>query len=93
MQENIFRLKKRKKETNDVTIKSIRNLFRLKKENKATKCRVQVTSEHEEEDYYKPIRVDNFWADNYIEYKGKGGRKMLSVKKILNKIRPYLKLS
>ena len=31
--------------------------------------------EHEEEDYYKPIRISNFWSNNYIEYKSKGDRK------------------
>ena len=26
--------------------------------------------EHEEEEnYYKPVRVSNFWNNNYIEYK------------------------
>ena len=24
--------------------------------------------EHEEEDYHKPVRVSNFWSNNYIEY-------------------------
>ena len=37
--------------------------------------------EHEEEDYYKPVRVGNFWSNNYIEYKSTGDRKALSVKK------------
>ena len=23
---------------------------------------------HGEEDYYKPVRVGNFWNNNYIEY-------------------------
>ena len=32
-----------------------------------------------------------FWGDNYTEYKTKGDRKRLSVKKYLNNIRPYLK--
>ena len=25
--------------------------------------------QHKEENYYKPLRVDNFWSNNYIEYK------------------------
>ena len=48
-------------------------------------------SDHEEEDYFKPVRIGNFWSNNYIGYKSKGDRKTLSVKKYLNKIRPYLK--
>ena len=46
---------------------------------------------HEKADYYKPVRINNFWNNNYIEYKTKGDRKTLSVKKYLHKIRPYLK--
>ena len=38
--------------------------------------------EHEEEDYYKPVRVGNFWSNKYIEYKSKSNRKALSVKRI-----------
>ena len=92
---NLFRLKKLRKETNDAAIKGIRNLFRVNKENKAIKDRIirdiRDLFEHEEEDYYKPVRVGNFWSNNHIEYKSKGDRKKLSVKKYLNKIRPYLK--
>ena len=46
---------------------------------------------HEKADYYKPVRINNFWNNNYIEYKTKDDRKTLSVKKYLHKIRPYLK--
>ena len=46
---------------------------------------------HEKADYYKPVRINNFRNNNYIEYKTKGDRKTLSVKKCLHKIRPYLK--
>ena len=46
---------------------------------------------HEKADYYKPVRINNFWNNNYIEYKTKGDRKTLSVKKYFHKIRPYLK--
>ena len=41
--------------------------------------------------YYKLVRARNFWSDNYVEYKSKDDRKTLSVKRYLNKIRPYLK--
>ena len=45
----------------------------------------------EEEDYYKSVRVGNFWNKNYIEYKRDGDRnKALSIEEYFNKIRPYL---
>ena len=49
--------------------------------------------DHEqEENYYKPVRVDNFQSKNYTEYENNGDRnKTLSIKEYLNKIRPYLK--
>ena len=45
--------------------------------------------EHEEEkNYDKPVRVSNFWINNYIEYKSSGDRnKTLSVEEYLKKIR------
>ena len=40
----------------------------------------------------KPVRVYNFWSNNYIEYESNGDRnKTLSGEEYLNKIRPYLK--
>ena len=48
--------------------------------------------EHEEENYYKPVRVNNFWSNNNIKNKSNIDRnKTLSVEKYPNKIRPYLK--
>ena len=44
-----------------------------------------------EEDYYKPVRIGNFWSNNHIKYKSKGNSKTLSFEEYLNKIRPYLK--
>ena len=42
--------------------------------------------------FYKPVRVSNFWSNNYIEYESSGDKnKTLSVKEYLNKTRPYLK--
>ena len=29
---------------------------------------------HEQEDYYKLVRVSNFWINNYIEYESNGDR-------------------
>ena len=46
----------------------------------------------EEQSYYKPVRVSNFWSNNYIEHESNSDRnKTLSVEEYLNKIRPYLK--
>ena len=30
---------------------------------------------HEEDDYYKPVRLGNFWSNNHIEYESFGDRK------------------
>ena len=90
-------MKTTNKETNDATIKGITNLFRLKKENKAIKDRIirdiENLFEHEEEEnYYKQVRIGNFWSNDYIEYESNSDRnKILPVKKYRNIIRPYLK--
>ena len=58
--------------------KDIRNIFRLKKEMKGIKDIVLrntknlLEHEKEEENYYKTIRVNNLWSNNYIEYQSKG---------------------
>ena len=45
----------------------------------------------EKDYYYKPVRADNFWSNNYIEYERNGDRnKTLSIDEYLNKNRPYL---
>ena len=45
-----------------------------------------------EENYYKSARVNNFWNNNYIEYKSNWDRnKTLSVEEYLDKIRPHSK--
>ena len=39
---------------------------------------------HEQEDYYKPRSVGNFWSNNYIEYKCNGDRnKTLTIEEYL----------
>ena len=81
---NLLRLEK---ETDDTTIKDIRNPFRRKK-NVAVKDRVlrdiRNLIEHEEEEeksYYKPVRECNFWSNTFIEYDSNGDRnKTLSIK-------------
>ena len=61
-----------KKEIGDNTGKDIRNLCGLKKDFKAVKNRIirdiRKLFEHEEEDYYKPVRVGDLWSNNYFEY-------------------------
>ena len=85
-----------KKELNYTAIKDIRNLLRREKETKAIKKRMlrdikDLFEYEEEENYYKPLRVSNFWSNNYIEYKSSRDRnKTLSVEEYLNKIRSYL---
>ena len=56
-------------------IKDIRNLFRPEKETKAIKNGIlrdiKNLFEHEkqEKNYYKSVRVSNFWSNNYIRNK------------------------
>ena len=46
----------------------------------------------ENEDYYKPIRVSNFYSNNYIKHESNGNRnKNLSSEEYLNKHKSYLK--
>ena len=86
-----------KKEIDDTSIKDIRNLFRLKKENEVIKNRVirdirRLSEDEKEENYYKPLRVGNFWSNNYIEQESSSNRnKTLSNEEYFNKIRSYLK--
>ena len=48
--------------------------------------------EKEEENYYKAVRANNFWSNNYIEHKSNSNKnRILSVDKYLDKIWPYLK--
>ena len=45
-----------------------------------------------EEDYCKPVRVGNFYRNNYTEYENIGNRnKTLSIKEYLDEIKAYLK--
>ena len=62
-----------KETTEENKIKSIINLFKLKKENETIKDRIiryirTLFEQEEEKDYYKAIRVRNFWNNIYIEY-------------------------
>ena len=61
----------------DIVLRNIKNLFEYEKE---------------EETYYKTVRVNIFWSNNYIEYKSNSDRnKSLSVEEYLDKIRSHLK--
>ena len=42
-----------------------------------------------EEDYYKPVRIDNFHNGNYIEYRNNGDR-IKSIKEYLKKLKHTL---
>ena len=81
---NFIRIKKEQKDT---AIKDIKNLFSLKKEVKVIKDivlrNIKNLFEHEkeEENCYKPIRVNNFWVMIILNTKVQ----------YLDKIRPYLR--
>ena len=46
----------------------------------------------EENDYHKPMKVDNFWNNNFIKYESNSDKnKNLSVKEYLNESKSYLK--
>ena len=79
-------------EINYTAIRYIRHLYKLGKETKVIKDIKNIFEHKEEENFYKPIKVSNFWSNNYIECKSKGDRnKTLSVEEYLNKISPCLK--
>ena len=61
-----------KKQSEKIVIKSIKNLFKLEKENEAIKDSIirddrTLFEQQEEKDYDKPIKVDSFLINNYIE--------------------------
>ena len=78
---------KAQKQFEENIIKSIRNIFVLKKENKEIKdiiVRDIRTLFEQEDDYYKPKKISNFWNNNYIEYESNDDRnKKLSLQKYL----------
>ena len=51
---------------------------------------IRTLFEQEEEDYYKPKRVSNFWNNDYIEHESNVKNNNLSLDEYLNKIKPYL---
>ena len=94
---DIKNLLRRKNELNYTAIENITDLFRLEKETKASKHRIlwdiknHFEHEKEEENNYKPVRLSNFWCNEYIEYEyNDDSNKTLPVDKFFNNIRPYL---
>ena len=74
---------KNKKQSEDKTIRAIEE-----------KVLIDISNlfEQEKEGYYKPIRVGNFYNNNYIKYKSNGDRnKTLSIEEYINKMRQHLK--
>ena len=89
---NLFRLEKENKAVKNRVIGDMKNLFRLKQENKGIKSRVNRNIrnllEHEEAgNYYKPVRICNFWSNNYIENERNSDKiKTISVEQYLDRI-------
>ena len=89
---NLSRLKKEMKSIKSRAIGDVGNLFRLKKDKKPIKNRVirdiRNLFEHEkEEKYYKPVRVGNFWSNNYTGYESNIDRnKTLLAEEYRNKL-------
>ena len=69
---------------------SIINSFKKNEEVKDKTIRdIRTLFEQEETNYYKPIRVGNFWNNNYSEYESSvDSNKNLSVKEYFDKTKP-----
>ena len=71
----------------DKKINNICALFETGEENEDIR-----TLFKQEEDYYKPKRISNFWKNIYIEYESNGDKnRHLSLDEYLNKIEHYLR--
>ena len=57
-----------KKKTRNKKKEKKRNIFGLEKEIKSIKEEIVFENEKKEENYYKPVRVSNFWSNNYIGF-------------------------
>ena len=85
---------KTKEKFEENIIKSIRNIFIPKKGKKEVKDRKNrvITILEQEDDYYKTKRVSNFQNNDYIEHESSDNRnKTLSLKRYLEKIKPFLR--
>ena len=68
-------------------IKNTKYIFRLEKETKGIEDRKLIDIKDVFENYYKPVKVNNFWSNNYIEFKSNDNRdKTLSIENILIKL-------
>ena len=68
-----------------------RSLFKPKKQNKPTKDE-KISDIRNVEDCYKPLRVGNFYSNNYIEYESNCDTdKNLPAEEYFCKIKTYLK--
>ena len=85
MEENMIKdvrnpFKQKKKEIDDNAIKDVNILFRLEKENEAIKNKITrdirnlFELEYKKGNYYKQVRVGNFWSNNYIKYENNNDR-------------------
>ena len=73
-------------------IRNIRNLFRLENIRKGVEDKILGEIKNLFEQYHKPVRLNNFWNNNYIEYKSNSDEnRVLSVEKYLHKITPSKK--
>ena len=53
---------------------------------------LKILFERKEENNYKPVRINNFWSNYYIECESNSSKnKTLIVEEYLRKSRPYLK--
>ena len=68
-------------------IRNIRNLFRLENIRKGVEDKILGEIKNLFEEYHKPVRFNNFWNNNYVEYKSNSDKnRALSVEKYLEKI-------
>ena len=97
--ENLYRIKNKKKSISTQKIEKVeKNLYKLKKyhdyddiEYRGIRDIKNLFNLSIDEKYYKPIKTNDAFNSNYIEYESKGNKnKTLSIKEYLNNIRPYL---
>ena len=73
--------------------KTIRNISKENYDDDKILRDIRSLSESDVEYYYKPIRTDNAFSSNYIEYESNRDiEKIQSIEYYLDKVEPYLKL-
>ena len=96
---DLYRIKNKKDLSTQKIEKIEKNLSKLKKyhdydriEYKGIRDVKNLFDLSIDEDYYKPIKTNDAFNSNYIEYESKGDKKKtLSIKKYFNMIRSYLR--